>query len=1211
MPYQLASIPITLEDKTVQETVAVASEDQLNSKVLLATPITKVTAKHLLKNYIDKHTTAKQVKAVTRAKTTPKTLVKYFEEEPNSYNEDDRASDSSYTPNTDSDLTDTEHSDSEITSDDESAGKPNAPEHKYLNPLHLPSSPLQTNNQTLTPITEPYSSTSLSTLTEPYSSISLNIPTTEPNSSTILTEPNGSNPPTFNSQIEPYSSSLVTEPNSSNSSTLNFHTEPYSSNSTSEPYSSTNPAPKDNAHEHIASAHQQPLDIPSLPMIGAKSKAETLKSEIKSDPTLKTIRGLAHHNKNGYVWDNGLIYHLSLDHTLGERKRLVIPQTQRKSLVEMAHDKSGHFSVTKTRAILNHKFTWPNMASDVNTYIMACTKCKEFNKMAHKQAPYHTRPVITEPHQEIALDIIGPLPRSKQGHRFALTAICMASRWPEVYPLHNIQAESVANALVEYISRNGIPVKILTDRGSQFISQVMTQTCQMLGITQVQTVPYRPQGNGVLERFHGTLKPLLAKAASDKIDWVAFLPLALSAIRAIPCWSTGFSPAELVFGRNNRNLLDVVFEGWSNPSYSTVDVVEWVQQLNDKLEILRDEATLTNYKARERQNTHKANSKTIRSYKSGDLIFTRIPGCRANLQASWEGPFRVIKHIPPLNYEVEDIDATWSKIIHINNIRTYQPLPQLKPVTVHATCLVAEETTELAHALSKTPSLVGGSCLEYSQREMDTLLKKNEDVFSSTPGEAHVKPFQITLQADATASSRPPYQVPIHLRGEVNKELDKLILNKIIEPSEAVEWCAPIVPVRKPDRSIRLCVDYREVNKVTPLDRHIIPTLPQILDNIGQAAILSKIDLTSGFHQILVEPESRNFTTFLSPKGKYRFIRMSFGLKNAPSHFQRVMEKVLQPVADCASVYIDDIVIFSNTWKEHITHLSRVFHCIRQAGLMAKLSKCSFGKTKLQYLGHTIGSGQLAVPEQRVTALAKYIRPITKKTLRSFLGCVSYYRKFIPKYSDLSAHLSPATSVSAPKVVVWTADMDSAFNRLKVSLCNHVTLTIPSLSDTYSLHTDASGFGIGACLHVHRDNQEMPVAFYSRQLQGAEKNYTITELETLAIVSSLKHFAFYVYGISLVVYTDHKACTALLTSSVLNARLKRMAEYLQDKDINIVYRPGKESSNADGFSRQYDDTSTTEDNSSSSPVSLPQVQAAGGCGISGAPPVQISPNNKQ
>ena len=180
--------------------------------------------------------------------------------------------------------------------------------------------------------------------------------------------------------------------------------------------------------------------------------------------------------------------------------------------------------------------------------------------------------------------------------------------------------------------------------------------------------------------------------------------------------------------------------------------------------------------------------------------------------------------------------------------------------------------------------------------------------------------------------------------------------------------------------------------------------------------------------------------------------------------------------------------------------------------------------------------------------------------------------------------------------------MDGAFQKLKVSLCNHVTLTIPSLSDTYSLHTDASGFGIGACLHVHRDDQELPVAFYSRQLQGAEKNYSITELETLAIVSSLKHFAFYVYGTPLVIYTDHKACTALLTSPVLNARLKRMAEYLQDKEITIIYRPGKESSNADKLSRQFDDAPPTEDNSSSSPVSLPQVQAAGGCGSLGATP---------
>ena len=222
---------------------------------------------------------------------------------------------------------------------------------------------------------------------------------------------------------------------------------------------------------------------------------------------------------------------------------------------------------------------------------------------------------------------------------------------------------------------------------------------------------------------------------------------------------------------------------------------------------------------------------------------------------------------------------------------------------------------------------------------MDELLNTYNDVFSPTPGEAHVAPFKIELQKDVTASSRPPYQVLIHLRGEVNKELDKLIDNHIIEPSDALKWCAPIVPVRKPDKSIRLCVDYREINKVTPLDRHVIPTLPQILNDIGHAAVLSKIDLTSGFHQIQIDKPSRDLTTFLSPRGKFRFVRMPFGLKNAPSHFQRIMEKVLQPVVDCASVYIDDIVVFSKTWSDHIAHLSRVFECIRQAGMTAKTSK--------------------------------------------------------------------------------------------------------------------------------------------------------------------------------------------------------------------------------------------------------------------------------
>ena len=981
MPYQTARVPITLKGTTVFETVAVAPAHQLNTKVLLSTPVNKITTEHLLDSYLSKQQQkqkqAKKNKSVNQVKMynlRNKKPVKYFPEEEESIYEDDRASDLSY--NTDSE-TDTVSS-SETTdrknnhSDEEPSVETYAPSDKYLYSPTIPSSPHHPSNQT-PPTSEPYSSTHSTEQTsstppiEPYSSnpvIPFN-PHTELDSSTSPTESKDST-----SHTEPYSSkslNILAEPYSSHSKSLNTLIEPYSSTPVN--LNTEQDSSDISDHDQLSQSNNQMVEIPEVPVSDTHNNRESIKAEIKSDPTLKTIRGLAHHNKNRYVWDDSLLFHMSIDPTLGEKKRLVVPKSKRQALIEIAHDKAGHFSAAKTRATLNNKFTWPGMGTDVQTHISACVKCKQYNKNAHKQAPLYTRPVITEPYEEIAMDIIGPLPRSKIGYRYALTTICMASRWPEVYPLNNIETESIANGLVEFMCRNGIPNKVLTDHGTQFTSNVMQQTCQMLGITQVQTVPYRPQGNGILERFHGTLKPLLAKAASDGIDWPTFLPLALSAIRAIPCCSTGFSPAEIVYGKNTRNFLDVVFEGWTDPSHSKVDIASWVLQLSEKLEILRDTAALNNYKAREKQNAHSPKSRSTRKYKQGDLVFCRIPGCRATLQASWEGPFRVNKGIPPLNYEVQDLDKTWSKITHINNLRTYRPLPQPKPLRVDAACLVAEETKELSNTLSKAPALVGGPCLGYSQQELDTLLNKYNDVFSPTPGEAQVTPFKIKLQDDAATSSRPPYQVPIHLRGEVNKEINKLMELKIIEPSQSVDWCAPIVPVRKPDKSIRLCIDYREINKVTPLDRHMIPTLPEILDKIGRATVISKVDLTSGFHQIPVEQESRDLTTLLSPMGKFRFTRMPFGLKNAPSHFQRTMEKALQPVLDCAAVYIDDIVIFSNFWEDHMTHLARVFNCFKQAQLTAKISKCSFGKTQLQYLGHTIGSGQLAVPEHRVAAL--------------------------------------------------------------------------------------------------------------------------------------------------------------------------------------------------------------------------------------------------
>ena len=295
---------------------------------------------------------------------------------------------------------------------------------------------------------------------------------------------------------------------------------------------------------------------------------------------------------------------------------------------------------------------------------------------------------------------------------------------------------------------------------------------------------------------------------------------------------------------------------------------------------------------------------------------------------------------------------------------------------------------------------------------------------------------------------------------------------------------------------------------------------------------------------------------------------MPFGLKNAPAVFQALMEKVLVECKEFSAVYIDDILIFSKSWEEHLCHIEQVLLALKTAGLTAKPQKCEWGRSYLDYLGHRVGCGKVAVPEHRVAAMANFKQPRTRKDMRSFLGSIGYYRRFIPMFARYSSVLTPSTSVKAPGTVRWTPEMLDAFFKLRESLCSFCILTVPCMNDCYELHTDASGLGIGSVLNVVRKDEVLPVAFYSRQLKGSERRYSATEVEALAVVESVKHFQHFLYGASFKVLTDHKPLTSLLTSKSLNRRLQGMAIKMMCCDIVIVYRKGTENCNADGLSRQ-------------------------------------------
>ena len=293
------------------------------------------------------------------------------------------------------------------------------------------------------------------------------------------------------------------------------------------------------------------------------------------------------------------------------------------------------------------------------------------------------------------------------------------------------------------------------------------------------------------------------------------------------------------------------------------------------------------------------------------------------------------------------------------------------------------------------------------------------------------------------------------------------------------------------------------------------------------------------------------------------------------------MEKILETVSDFAKVYIDYVIIFSSSWEEHLSQLRKVFNCLQAHSLTIRKSKCCFDRKYINYLGHLVGSGRVAIPSHHMSALRDCPIPKTKLTLRSLLGSFSYYRKFILSFASYSALLTPSTSSKAPNVIQWSGEMLKALEGLKVSLSKSIPLYIHPPTDNFILYCDACGTGVGAVIHAIRDNSEVPIAFFSRQLSRAERKYSITELEILAIITAISHFELYLYGSSFDVVTDHKACMSLLISQVLNRRLRRMALKLQGSGANIIHHPGKQNANADGLSRLYNDVDLDVSTSSS------------------------------
>ncbi|KAJ8050432.1 hypothetical protein HOLleu_03637 [Holothuria leucospilota] len=935
------------------------------------------------------------------------------------------------------------------------------------------------------------------------------------------------------------------------------------------------------------------------------SREELLTAQ-KADPTLFRTREMAaqgtvkttrfgHFSK--FYWSDGLLYRefKSPKFHFGEPiSQLVIPKKFMDYVLRLAHESilGGHLGSKKTFDKLATNFFWPGVQAEVTHFCRSCDACQRtLPKGRAGKAPLGNMPLIGTPWQRIAMDLVGPIaPHTERGNRYILTIVDYATRYPEAIPLPNIETVRVAEALIEVFSRVGLPAEILSDRGAQFTSGLMHEVNRLLSIRQLLTTPYHPACNGLVERFNATLKQMLKKLCIERPkDWDRYLAPLLFAYPEAPQSSTGFSPFELLFGRNVRGPMTILRELWTGETTDdeTKTTYQYILDLRQRLEDTCEMARNELQKAGERSKFYYDRRTREKNFKVGNKVLLLLPTDENKLLMHWKGPFKVKEKLGNLNYRIEMSDGK-TKVFHANLLKKYHERPEpvqtkenvIDVVSVSVSSDVLSNSdegyktqfdnddvlvlpgikpTETITDVVTNPNLSDTQTLELNQT-----LRQYQDILTDLPGRTTLGQHEIQLTSDDPVHQK-PYPLPFALRQTIKREIDFMLDLGVIEPSNS-PYSSPIVIVEKKDGSNCFCVDFRCLNKITVFDAEPIPNPEEIFANLSEDMYFTRLDLSKGYWQLPLRVEDKPKTAFIAPNGLFQFCVMPFGLVNSSASFSRLMRVLLKDLQHVHN-YIDDILIHTKSWKAHLDVLDEVLQQLRKANLTVRPSKCAFCFNKTDFLGHVVGNGELAPHSDKLIKVKKAKRPHTKKQLRSFLGLANYYRKFIPNYAEIACPLTDMTKKREPNHVKWGSAQENAFETLKSKLISAPILHLPDCSKPFILRTDASQTGVGAVLLQDVDGQKFPVGYASKKLLEREKACSTIEKECLALVWAIQKFQVYLYGKAFVLETDHQPLIYMQKAKLANAHIMRWALSLQPFRIQIRAIKGSDNVGADFLSR--------------------------------------------
>jgi hypothetical protein len=513
------------------------------------------------------------------------------------------------------------------------------------------------------------------------------------------------------------------------------------------------------------------------------------------------------------------------------------------------------------------------------------------------------------------------------------------------------------------------------------------------------------------------------------------------------------------------------------------------------------------------------------------------------------------------------------KLFHINMLKKYV---EREPTLAAAAVIDVGETNPEVNKVIELPDFDNTESVKdihfaptldkEKEEEAKKLCEEFQLRWTTVPGQTDMETCDIELESSVPIHVK-GYPVPYATREIISQEVRKMKELGVIEPSKS-PYSAPVVIVKKKTGEHRFCIDFRRLNCVTKVDAEVMPNIEDLYAELSREnnKFFTRIDLSKGYWQIPLSDDSKEKTGFTCPDGHFQFRVMPFGLVNAPAVFTRMMRKLLGGVKGAVN-FMDDILVASKTWEEHMATLREVLKRLEDANLTARPSKCQIGYASLDFLGFVVGENSKEPEQGKIEQILKIARPRTKTEVRSLLGLVGFYREFVPNFAAITSPLTDMVKKGKPNQVVWTEEADQALDTVKKTLSSHPILRLPDFDKPFILRTDASGTGLGAVLMQEVDGKNFPVRYASRKLNKCEQAYATVEKECLAVVWAVEKFQKYLYGAQFVLETDHQPLRYLQEASLRNSRVLRWAMLLQPYRYVIRYIPGRQNVGADFFSR--------------------------------------------